>query len=88
MISLNALRMPEGEEITNPSHLTKAIQDAFEELGADIPAEIVFRALGEVIRKEIAAGAASLRAGKGVDGEDFFGHMLSDLDVRARQTPA
>jgi hypothetical protein len=70
--------------MTQASHLTGAIQDAFEEPGADIPAETVFSALSEAIRKDIAAGAASLRAGKGVDGEDFFNQMLSDLDVRDR----
>jgi len=74
--------------MTQPSHLAGAIHDAFEEPGADIPAETVFSALGEAIRKEIAAGAASLRTGKGVDGEDFFEHILSDLDVRERQTSA
>ncbi len=70
--------------MTQASHLACAIQHAFEEPGAHIPAEAEFSAPSETIRKDIVAGVASLRVGKGVDGEDLFPKILSDLDVRDR----
>jgi antitoxin ParD1/3/4 len=37
------------------------------------------------MRREIAAGVASLRAGKGVDGEAFMAALDADLAERERQ---
>ncbi len=36
------------------------------------------------IRKKIAAGVASLRQGKGTDGEEFFAEMEAELDEEIR----
>jgi antitoxin ParD1/3/4 len=40
------------------------------------------------IRKKIAAGMASLRAGKGVDGEAVFDRIDAELDVAEGGGPA
>jgi antitoxin ParD1/3/4 len=40
------------------------------------------------IRQKIAAGAASLRAGQGVDGEDFFDRIDAELEASERTGPA
>jgi antitoxin ParD1/3/4 len=37
------------------------------------------------MRKQIAAGMASLRAGKGTDGETFFAEMDAEFDALERQ---
>ena len=39
------------------------------------------------IRKKIAAGMASLRAGKGADGEAVFDRIDAELNVAARRGP-
>lgn len=39
----------------------------------------------EQIRRKIAAGAASLRAGEGADGEDVFARIDAELDAIDRQ---
>jgi antitoxin ParD1/3/4 len=39
----------------------------------------------DAIRKKIAAGMASLRAGKGTDGEAFMAQMDAEFDERERQ---
>jgi antitoxin ParD1/3/4 len=39
------------------------------------------------IRKRIAAGMASLRAGKGVDGDDFLAAMDAELAELGRREP-
>jgi antitoxin ParD1/3/4 len=39
------------------------------------------------IRKKIAAGMASLRAGKGTDGEAFFAEVDSELENLERNRP-
>jgi antitoxin ParD1/3/4 len=40
------------------------------------------------IRKKIAAGMASLRAGKGTDGEAVFDRIDAELDAAERRGPA
>lgn len=40
------------------------------------------------IRRKIAAGMASLKAGQSVDGEAFFADMHAELDALGRQRPA
>jgi antitoxin ParD1/3/4 len=42
----------------------------------------------EQIREKIAAGVASLRAGQGADGEDFFDRIDAELDAIQRLGPA
>jgi len=42
----------------------------------------------EQIREKIAAGVASLRAGQGADGEDFFDRVDAELDAIQRLGPA
>jgi antitoxin ParD1/3/4 len=39
------------------------------------------------IRKKIAAGMASLRAGKGADGEPVFDRIDAELDAAERRGP-
>jgi antitoxin ParD1/3/4 len=39
----------------------------------------------EEMRRKIAAGVASLRAGQGTDGEDFFDRIDAELDASERQ---
>jgi len=38
----------------------------------------------EEVRQKIAAGVASLRQGKGTDGEEFFAQMEAELDEEIR----
>jgi antitoxin ParD1/3/4 len=40
------------------------------------------------IREKIAAGAASLRAGRGADGEDVFSRIDAELDFIERKATA
>jgi antitoxin ParD1/3/4 len=42
----------------------------------------------EEIREKIAAGAASLRAGQGADGEDVCDRIDAELDASERLGPA
>jgi antitoxin ParD1/3/4 len=40
------------------------------------------------IRKKIAAGMASLKAGRSVDGETFFDRLEAEMDAAERHGPA
>jgi len=40
------------------------------------------------IRKKIAAGMASLKAGRSVDGETFFDRLEAEMDAAERCGPA